>query len=190
MDTTFTHTLLSLGVGVGLAAAAGLRVFVPLLCLSAASRWDWIALTERFAWLESDLSFGILAVATVAEVAAYYIPVVDNVLDGLAAPLAVIAGIVLTAAVMTDLPPPVRWAAAIIAGGGTAGIVHGLTSVTRLKSTAFTAGMGNPVIATLELIGSAITSIVVIILPVIAIGVVLALVLVIGLVRRRRRAVA
>jgi hypothetical protein len=186
MDLHGLDTLLSIGVGVGLAAAAGLRVFVPLLALSAAAKWGGFPIADRFTWLQSDLAFGILAVATVAEVAAYYIPVVDNVLDGLAAPFAVAAGIVLSAAVMTDLPPEVRWAAAIIAGGGTAGIVHGLTSITRLKSTALTAGLGNPVIATAELVGSVITSIVVIVLPVVAIAVVLTLLLVIRAIRRRR----
>jgi hypothetical protein len=64
--------------------------------------------------------------------------------------------------------------------------VHGLTSITRLKSTALTAGLGNPVIATAELVGSVITSIVVIVLPVVAIAVVLTLLLVIRAIRRRR----
>jgi len=45
------------------------------------------------------------------------VPGVDNLLDTLATPAALIAGTVVSAAVMTDLPPMVKWTAAIIAGG-------------------------------------------------------------------------
>jgi Domain of unknown function (DUF4126) len=59
----------------------------------------------------------MLSAATIAEILAYYIPVVDNLLDSLATPAAFIAGTVVSAAVMTDVPPMVKWAAAVIAGG-------------------------------------------------------------------------
>jgi hypothetical protein len=189
MDVAWHDVVLSLGVGVGLAAAAGLRVFVPLLLLGGAARLGWMPLLDRldwrFDWLATDLGLAVLGVATVLEICGYYIPVVDNALDAVAAPLAVIAGVVLTAAVTVDLPPVIRWSAAIIAGGGTAGLVHTLTSVARLKSTAVTAGFGNPVLATLELVGSVVMSIVVIVVPALALVAVAGLVL---LVRRIRRA--
>jgi hypothetical protein len=52
---------------------------------------------------------------------------------------------------MTDLPPMVRWTAAIIAGGGVAGITRGLTAMLRAKSTVFTGGLGSSAVATAEL---------------------------------------
>jgi hypothetical protein len=178
------EAFLSLGVGIGLAAATGLRVFLPLLLLGGAARMGFLPLTGGFEWLESGWGLTALGVATILEVSAYYVPWIDNLLDLLSAPLAVTAGILATAAVMTDLPPALRWAIAIIAGGGTAGIVQGLTSVVRLKSSVTTAGAGNPVLATLELMGALITSIVAMTLPLVAILIVIA---VIVLVRRLGR---
>jgi hypothetical protein len=56
----------------------------------------------------------MLSVAAVAEILAYYIPVVDNLLDSLATPAAFIAGTVVSAAVMADVPPMVKWTAAVL----------------------------------------------------------------------------
>ena len=63
-----------------------------------------------------------LGAAAVFEVLAYYIPGVDHALDVLASPATVVAGIVASAAVITNLPPSVLWPIAIIGGGGVAGI--------------------------------------------------------------------
>ena len=99
-----------------------------------------------------------IGTATAVEIAAYYVPWLDHVLDVVAAPAATAAGAVVAASLFTDLPPFLRWTLAVVAGGGAAGAVHGATSLTRLKSTAFTAGLGNPVVATAELAGAAATS--------------------------------
>ena len=168
MDITWSDAVLSLGIGVGLAAATGMRVFLPLLVLGTAARMEWLPLSGGFEWLASWPAIVALAVAAILEVGAYYVPLVDNFLDVLAGPLAVLAGIVATAAVITDLPPLVRWSVAIVAGGGTAGIVQTVMSVLRLKSTTFTAGVGNFMVASVELAGSFVASIVAILAPAIA----------------------
>ncbi len=164
--------VLSVAVGAGLAAAAGLRVFVPLLLLGGAARFGWIGLAGDFQWLASDWVLAGLAAAAILEIAAYHVPFVDHLLDIAATPAAVLAGMLLTAAVVTDLPPSIRWAAAIIAGGGTAGVVQSLTSILRVQSTATTGGLGNPVLATLEWIGAGVTSIVSILVPALALAIV------------------
>jgi hypothetical protein len=169
MDITFAEGLLSLGIGVGLAAATGLRVFVPLLMLGVGARLEWLPVTVGFEWLTSTPALVAFAVATIVEIGAYYIPLIDNALDVVAGPLAVLAGIVITAAVTGDMPPMLRWALAILAGGGTAGIVQSATSIARLKSSAFTGGLGNFALATLELAGSLAASVIAIFAPVIAI---------------------
>ena len=96
--------------------------------------------------------------AALAEILAYYIPGVDNLLDTLATPAAFVAGTIVSAAVITDLPPMVKWAAAIIAGGGIAGVTQSVTTLVRAKSTLMTGTLGNPVVATAELGGSLIVS--------------------------------
>ena len=177
MHIVWIEAILSLGVGMGLAAAAGLRVFLPLLLVGTAARFGWVELAGDFQWLASGLSLGALGVASLLEIAGYYIPWVDHLLDLVAGPAAILAGVLVTAAVTTDLPPAIRWAAAIVAGGGMAGVVQGLTTLARVKSTAATGGLGNPVLATLEWIGSLATSMVAILLPALALVVVAGLLL-------------
>jgi hypothetical protein len=169
MDIAWAEAVLSIGIGIGLAAAAGLRVFVPLLVLGVAARLELLPLVGGFEWLSSNLGLGALAAATVLEIGAFYIPWLDNLLDLAAGPLAVLAGTLATAAVTTDLPPALHWAIAIVGGGGTAGIVKSVTSVVRLKSSLLTAGLGNFVVATLELAGSLVTAIIAILAPLIAV---------------------
>jgi len=186
MDITWSEAILSLGIGIGLAAATGMRVFVPLLVLGVGARMEWLPLSDGFQWLSSWPAIVAFAIAAVLEVGAYYIPLIDNFLDLLAAPLAVTAGVVATAAVTTDLPPMVRWSVAIVAGGGTAGVVQTAMSVVRLKSTALTAGFGNFLVATFELIASLVASILAILAPVIAILAVIVILMVFLIFTRRR----
>ncbi len=167
-----TQTLLSLALGVGLAAAVGLRVFLPLLVVAIAAWAGKIPLTESFLWLGTWPAVLTLAVATVAEIAAYYLPGVDHLLDVVATPVALVAGSVAAAAVMTDLPPLLKWTTALIAGGGAAGLMQGLSSLLRLKSAATTGGLGNPIVATSELGGSLLLSLLAIFMPVLALVVV------------------
>src|SRR5262245_6297367 len=185
MDAVWTQAILPVGIGLGLAAASGLRIFLPLLLLGIASRLGSVPLTNGFEWLASDVGLGALGVATVLEIGAYYVPWLDHLLDIAAGPTAVVAGIVATAAVTTELPPALRWAAAIIAGGGTAGAVQGLTTLARLKSSAISGGLANPVFATLEWIGALMASIVAILLPAVAILIVAAVVVAVARVGRR-----
>lgn len=163
---------LSIALGIGLAAAVGLRVFLPLLVASAAAYTGHLQLSDNFAWLGSGPALIMLAVAATAEVLAYYIPVVDNALDAVAAPAALVAGTLVSAAVMTDVPPIVKWTTAIIAGGGVAGLTQGVTTALRAKSTALTAGLGNSVIATSEAGGALLLAGLALIAPFIAVAVV------------------
>lgn len=145
---------LSIALGIGLAAATGFRVFLPMLVMSAAAYTGHLQLADSFAWLGTPSALTLLGVAALAEILAYYIPGVDNLLDALATPAAVIAGTLVAAAVVTDLPPLVKWSTAIIAGGGIAGLTQSTTALLRAKSTLFTGGLGNPVVATGELGGA------------------------------------
>jgi hypothetical protein len=165
---------LSIALGVGLAAATGFRVFLPTLVVSAAAYAGYLPLSESFAWLGTPGALIMLGVAALVEILAYYIPGVDNLLDALATPAAVVAGTLVSAAVITDLPPMLKWTTAIIAGGGVAGLTQGVTALLRAKSTVLTAGVGNPVIATAELGGSLLVSLLALAAPLLALLVVIA----------------
>jgi hypothetical protein len=164
---------LSIILGVGLAAATGFRVFLPMLIVSGASYTGHLSLGDSFAWLGTPAALTMLGAAALAEILAYYVPGVDNLLDVLATPAAFVAGTVVSAAVMTDLPPMVKWTAAVIAGGGVAGLTQGVTAMLRAKSTVLTGGVGNFVIATAEFAGALLVSFLALAAPLAALGVVI-----------------
>lgn len=167
MSSAAVEGLLSVGIGLGLAAATGFRVFVPLLIASLAAQWGQLPLAHGFEWIGGIPALIVFATATALEVGAYYIPWLDHALDVIATPTAVLAGMVAMAAVVTDLPPALKWAVTIIGGGGVAGLIQGASVLFRAKSTVLTGGIGNPVIATVEAIGSVVTSLLAILLPLI-----------------------
>jgi hypothetical protein len=181
------ETLLAVALGLALAAACGFRIFVPLLVVGAAEAAGYLTLAPKFAWIGTTPALVVLGVATVAEVAAYHVPWLDHLLDTIASPAAVVAGIVVTASVVTDMDPMWRWTLAVIAGGGLAGAVQGSTVLVRAASTAATGGLANPVVATGELAGAVAVSILALLVPVFAlVAVITGILLTILWVRRRR----
>ena len=175
--------IIALCTGLGLAAASGFRVFLPPFLLSIAVRADAVnvnLMDTPFEYFDSDVAVILLGVATVAEFAAYYVPWVDNLLDTIASPAAIIAGAGMTAIVLEGTDPVIQWSLAIIAGGGVTAAVQGATVITRGVSTAVTAGIGNPVVSTGENIASLILSILAIVLaPLAAVLVVILLAMIV-----------
>jgi hypothetical protein len=143
-----------------------------MLVMSIAAYSGHLHLGSGFAWLGTPAALLMLSVAALLEVVAYYIPGVDNLLDALATPAALVAGTVVAAAVMADLPPIVKWTTAVIAGGGAAGLTQGITSLLRLKATTLTAGVGNHVLASGELGGALAISLLALAAPVFAVALV------------------
>jgi uncharacterized protein DUF4126 len=159
------ETILSVCLGIGLSAACGFRVFVPLLCLSIASLSGHVQLAPGFAWIGTYPALITFAAATALEIAAYYIPYIDNFMDSLAIPAATVAGIMLTASVVKDMDPMLKWTLAVIAGGGIAATTQIATTKIRALSTATTGGLGNPVVSTAEAGGSTSLSVVALLWP-------------------------
>jgi hypothetical protein len=186
--------IVAICIGIGLSAASGFRLFVPLLALGIAQRAGLAPVGESFQWLGSTPAITAFAVALVLEIAAYYIPWLDNALDAVATPAAVGSGTLITFALAPDLSPFVTWSLALIAGGGVAGTVQAGSVAARGTSSASTGGVGNLLVSTGELIGSLILSLLSLLIPVVAAVLVLVLCffLLRGLVRalRRRRAAA
>ena len=176
---------LSIALGLGMAAACGFRVFAPLTVVSLAARAGAVELGANFDWIASTPALVILIVATAAEVAAYYVPWLDNLFDTVATPAAVVAGAVLAASVVTGMDPWLKWTLAAIAGGGLAGAVQLSTVAARGASSLTTAGLGNLGVASLELVGAIGLSLLSIFWPLLALVVLAAALLLI--VRRRAR---
>ncbi|ERN40873.1 hypothetical protein KR51_00025840 [Rubidibacter lacunae KORDI 51-2] len=184
------ETLVAVCLGIGMSAACGFRVFLPLLVLNLVARFGEVGVAPGLDWLSGEPATIVLAIATTAEVLGFYIPVIDNLLGVLEAPAAIIAGTLVSASVLGDLHPALQWGAAIVAGGGTAGIVEGATVATRAASTGLTGGLANPVVSTLELLSALVLSLLALLVPVLAvITLIVALVLSIRYLRKifRRR---
>ena len=160
-----------------MSAACGFRVFIPPFVMSASATFGGVDLPASANWMETNAAFAALGAATLAEVAGFYIPWVDNLLDTLAAPAAVIAGTLITGSFVPELDPVLRWTMAGILGGGAAGGVQALTSVTRLASTTTTGGIGNPVFSTAENVLAVVFSLLAFALPLIAVAALIALAL-------------
>lgn len=169
------ESLLGVALGIGLAAAAGFRIFLPLLIAGLAARFGYLPLGEGFQWLASPTALFTLGTAAVFETLAYYIPGIDHLLDVIASPATLVAGAVASAAVMVDVPPAIMWPVAIIAGGGVAGLTKGSTALLRAKSGALTGGLANPVVSTVETLGAAGLTLFAIVLPVITLIALIAL---------------
>ncbi|MBL8863839.1 MAG: DUF4126 domain-containing protein [Planctomycetes bacterium] len=182
---TDLQSILGVLAGIGLAAACGFRVFVPMLVAGIAVRSGALTVSDGFLWLGSTPALIALAVATVLEIGGYYLPGLDHLLDTIATPAAVVAGTIVAASFVTDAEPWFRWTLAAVAGGGAAAAVQTATVVTRTASGALTFGLGNPVVSTAELAGSAIGSVLAIVAPVVAVA--LLVVFLVWLVRRARR---
>ena len=159
-------------MGISLAAASGFRVFLPPFLMSLALKVNLIDIDlvgSQFEFFTSTPAIIILGIATVAEFAAYYTPWIDNILDTIATPAAVLAGIGVTAISLEGSEPIIQWAIAVIAGGGMSAIIQTATVATRGISSTFTLGVANPVVATSENIASVALTIIAILFPILAI---------------------
>lgn len=182
---------LSILIGIGLSAASGFRVFIPLLGLSIASMTGTLELSGDFGWIGSLPALITFSCATLFEIGAYYIPWLDNALDAITYPLAVLSGVLVSVAVYADMSPLLKWSLAIIAGGGVAGLVQSGTVAMRAVSSGTTGGFGNFIVASMEFAGSLITTILAIIIPVVCVAsLIVTCILMIKLYKKRKKAKA
>ena len=182
-------------MGIALSACAGFRVFVPMLAGALAARFGIIDLPADLQWLDGWAAIICFGTAAVAEIAAYYIPFVDNILDTIATPLSIAAGTVLASSILpiAGQEPLVRWGVALLAGGSAAGTIQLGTGLLRLFSSKATVGMGNPVVSTTENAAAIGGSVLSLIIPVVIAVLLVALIVwilvkIMGRLSRARRA--
>jgi uncharacterized protein DUF4126 len=166
---------LALLTGIAIAAACGLRAFLPLLLLGVAARLGWMRLQPGVDWLQSDHALWALGVAAVLEIAADKIPIVDHALDLVATVVRPAAAWFGSFAVLQAWPAPWAQLAALALGGLTL-VVHGFKAKLRLGSTATTLGHANPLLSLIEDLASAAMFIVAVLAPVVAVVLVVALI--------------
>lgn len=142
--------IMAVAIGIGLSASCGFRVFVPMLVASIAAKTGILPVHEGFEWLATWPAIISFGTATVAEILAYYIPFIDNLLDTVTTPLAIGGGTLLLTSVLPIDNDFLKWITGFLFGGGTAATIQTGSILTRLASSKFTAGTGNAVVATGE----------------------------------------
>jgi len=164
-------------IGIGLSASCGFRVFVPMLVASIAAKTGILPVNDGFQWLASWTAIIGFGTATVAEILAYYIPFIDNLLDTITTPLAIGGGTLLLTSVLPIDNDFFKWATGFIFGGGAAATVQGGSVLSRLASTKLTAGTGNAIIATGEHAAAFSTSVLSLVIPLIIAAVLILLII-------------
>ena len=168
--------MLELLTGTGLATASGLNAALPLLILGSLDRWTGLVdLPTGWTWLSNPWVLGILGLLLVLEVVADKIPGVDHINDVVqsvirptAGGLAFGAGSGSQTVAVTD-PESFfttdAWVPVAI-GVVLALTVHTGKALARPVVNATTAGLGGPVVSTLEDVTSFALTVAAILLPI------------------------
>ena len=104
----------------------------------------------------------------VLEILAYYVPWLDNLMDTIASPAAMLAGGAMVYSTLGDTSPIVQWTLSIIAGGGVSGTIQIGTVSVRALSTMTTGGIANPLVSTAEAGACIFCTVLAILLPILA----------------------
>jgi Domain of unknown function (DUF4126) len=139
-----------LAMGFALAASVGVRAFLPLFVAGILARQGYLELGPSFRWMESAPALIVFGSALAFEILADKVPLLDHMLDASGAFVKPVAGTILAASLFTQLDPLVAATLGLVTGGTVAGVVHAAKSLTRVVSTATTAGLGNPFLSLAE----------------------------------------
>jgi hypothetical protein len=141
-------------LGLSLAASTGLNTFMPLFLLSGAAHFGYFnaqnLLNGNFAWVASSGALTALGIATLFEIGGDKIPAVDHFLDVLGTFARPAVGALAAASVFTGTDPALAAVAGLVIGAPIAFGFHTAKAGARIGSTSTTAGLGNPVLSTLE----------------------------------------
>ena len=143
--------------GMGLSAAAGLNAYVPFLVVAFIARFtDLITLPGGYSWIESDWAIGIGVVLLLAEVVLDKIPAVDTVNDAIQTFIRpMMGGLIFAATSAASQLDNSTWMAEnpwapVALGIVVSGIVHTGKMAARPVVNVGTAGLGGPVVSTIE----------------------------------------
>jgi hypothetical protein len=143
--------LQSIALGISLAACAGLRAWLPFFAVGISVRLGVVPLGDSFRFLGSNTALTVFAIATVIELLADKIPVVDHALDALSTFLKPAAGMVLAASVMWTVDDPiVALALGVMVGAPASLVPHTAKATLRGVLSPITAGLAAPILSVLE----------------------------------------
>ena len=175
-------------MGIGLAAACGLRAFLPIFATGAFSRVGYLELGSTFDWIGSTPALIVFGSAVVVEILSDKFPYVDNALDTAALVVKPLAGALLASAAIVDMDPVLAAVVGLITGGSVTGVVHTAKAGARIVSTATTGGIANPFLSVAEDAGGIALTVLAIVFPLLAMAALLVMsYLTYRVIRRLRR---
>jgi hypothetical protein len=183
------QAFLNLMTAFGLSTSAGLNAYIPLLVVAVLARFtSLVTLSEPYDALSSWWVIGVLAVLLVIEILVDKVPAADTANDIIQTFIRPAAGAILFAATTNTIG--VHPVLAAICGVLLAGGVHAVKAGGRPVVAATTAGVGNPIVSTIEDVISFVTSVLAIVAPYLMIGLIVIVVTLFTwwYMRRRRRA--
>jgi hypothetical protein len=140
---TVNEPIAAVIIGLLLSVSAGFRIMLPLLGVNLLAFYHEIALPENMAWLGTEPTLIVLAVACVAETVVHFMPAAGTTIKAMATPLAFVAGTLLMAVPLGDHNPLYQWVMAAAVGGGAATLTHlGVTSARVASAPANVASLG------------------------------------------------
>jgi hypothetical protein len=166
------QAFLGLATAFGLSTAAGLNAYIPLLVVALLARLTpLITLSEPYDALSNWWVIGTLTVLLIVEILVDKIPAVDTINDIIHTFIRPAAGAILFAATTNTIG--VHPVLAAILGVILAGGVHAVKAGGRPVVAATTAGLGDPIVSTIEDIISLVTSVLAIIAPYVVLALIL-----------------
>lgn len=132
----------------GLSGAAGLNAYIPLFLVGVLANLGLVPLDAPFDLLGNTWTLLVIFLVGLADFIGDKIPGVDHVLHLVSGWVSAAAGAVLFAsqAGIADVSPAVAAVLGLVVAGG----VQAGRAAVRPASTALTAGVGNPVVSTVE----------------------------------------
>ena len=149
MHSDYLTLALALLAGMALAAASGLRAFLPLLAVGLGARFFHVQLQPALRWLTGDLSLMALGSATAIEILGDKIPAVDHALDAVATVVRPVTAAIAAYGILVHWPTPWAQILAVLLGGSALAI-HAAKANTRVGSSIFTLGLANPLLSVVE----------------------------------------
>ena len=135
--------------GTAIAAACGLRAFLPLLALALGVHFGLLHVDRAGAWIGSTAAIVTLLWAALVELAADKVPALDHVLDLVSTFIRPVAAALAAWCTFAGVHPALAVAAAVILGMGAMGL-HIAKAKVRLGSSMLTLGSANTMISVVE----------------------------------------
>jgi len=184
-DLSGTDLVVAAAAGIAIASACGLRAFLPLLALALGVHFGLVRVHEGAEWIGSRAALVTLLWATLVELVADKVPIVDHALDMVAMALRPAAAAVAAWCTFAGAHPALAVAAAVMLGSGAFGVQVAKAKL-RLGSSMLTLGTANPVLSFLEDAAAATLSALALLAPLAALALVLLLAVALARLFRRR----